>query len=153
MQSLTAYTATQKIDEAIPLLFKLQVASHYHLTPLLLAPYGIPAFDFLAEKSAHGTEDEKRVAINALSLWLSPPTSAEDLDLQKVPALTESQKAQAIELLVQVVKNKDTSIRLYAVTGLETARTDPKVREVLLRVSKSDPEEYIRGQARRLLEQ
>lgn len=150
--SLATLLAEAKPKDGLPVLFEFLVDTHYVVSPVLPTVFGDKGLAFLIKKASKGSVEERKQAVQTLSLWVNPPQEAEDWDLTIMPKLTQEQKHQVLPVLMKALEDGDSYVVYCATASLETFLGEPHVKEKLMELSLHSAHQGARDEAKRILQ-
>jgi len=149
--ALAASLSAMKEESSLPVIFQFMVNNtDYVINIAWPIHFGGTAFDFLLNKFAKGTAQEKEMAMRVLSVWAVPGESG-DFDMSTVPPLSERQKQQLLPIFLTAIHDPSLEIRYLATIGLAIYVDSAEVRKVLQELSFSSPRDDIKREAVRIL--
>ena len=151
IKALTLLSASENIENSLPIIFKLIVDTDYNISPGILTLYGPKHLDYIIEKANNGTDREREIAICVLAIWISPFEESDELDIKSIPKLSEEDLKKAENVFLKAIYDPDYNVRYVVLSSLGDLIDRPDIHKAVEELVKFDSEQFIRDKASDLL--
>lgn len=151
IMALVFLVASKKVDNSLPLIFKLMVDTDYNVSPAVLTLYDTKNLDFFIEKIIAGTNKERAVAVSVLAILINPSDENDEIEIETTPLLSKSELKKAENAYISAIRDPDYNVRYIVLSGLGNLVDRPEILKIVEDIAKSDTEQFMRRKASDIL--